>query len=94
MIIVRPRNPVFTAFDNVTLTCGTISVVPLVGVTYLWHRVGGDIQKKAKRKNSAKLIIPSVVPEDEGEYYCMAEQFGHCAESNRIMLWIDGEKIV
>ena len=41
-----------------------------------------------------KLLIPRVVPEDEGEYYCMAEQYGHCAVSSRIMLVVDGEKIV
>ena len=93
-IRVQPVNPVVTAFDNVTLTCTTTSVAPSGDIKYSWHRVGGDIHKKANRKNATTLIIPTVVPEDEGEYYCMAEQHGHCAESTKIILRVDGKKIV
>ena len=92
MTTAMPTNAIITAFDNATLTC----VVLTVGdgepeIKYTWHRVGGDIQKKAKGKNAATLIIPSVVPEDEGEYYCKGVQFGHCAESKKINLTVDGE---
>ena len=61
---------------------------------YSWNRGGGAIPKKAKGKNSAKLTIPSVVPEDEGEYYCVGEKFGHCAKADNIVLTVDGEIIV
>ena len=99
-MIVEPANPNITALDDVTLTCrkSTVAVNEAV-IKYSWYRVNGDLPQRAIRKRSrgtkpAKLTIPKVVPKDEGEYYCMAEQHGHCAESNKVMLTVDGEKIV
>ena len=87
-------------FNNATLICEipTTSDEKQPETTYSWHRVDGggddDIQKKAKGKKSAKLIIPSVVPEDEGEYYCIAERYGHCGKADKIKLTVDGEMII
>ena len=97
-ITVTPANPKITALDNVTLTCRKLTVaINEIAIKYLWYRVDDDLPQRAIGKRSrgrkpGKLTIPNVVPEDEGEYYCRAKQFGHCAESNKIMLTVDGEK--
>ena len=41
-----------------------------------------------------KLTIPSIVPEDQGMYYCTGRWFdSHCAKSNHVTVETDGEKI-
>ena len=64
--------------------------------TYTWYRVNDDIPTKAipAGEHNEQLVIPSVVAEDEGKYYCIAKVFGHCATSNRATVNVDGEKIV
>jgi len=91
-----PNNPTIIALHDVTLTCE-----PLIYQgshdnirDYKWHRVGGDISENSTGKMSNRLTIPRVVPADEGQYYCTAEQFEHCAESNKVTVKVDGEKIV
>ena len=97
-MIVEPDKAKVTALDNVTLTCRKSTVNEKEApIMYLWYRVDGDLPQRAigkmsTRKKPAELTIPSVVPDDEGEYYCRAKQYGHCAESNKIMLTVDGEK--
>ena len=96
-MIVEPANPKVTALNNVTLTCRVSVTDNEAAIQYMWYRVDGDLPQRATGKRStgkkpAKLTIPSVVPDDEGEYYCRARQYGHCAESNKITLTVDGEK--
>ena len=97
-MIAEPYNAKVTALDNITLTCRIPAVAEnKVPIQYLWYRVDGDLPQRAIGKRSigtkpAKLTIPSVVPEDEGKYYCMAEKYGHCSESNKIILIVDGER--
>ena len=97
-MIAEPANPKVTALDNVTLTCRKSTTDENEAtIQYIWYRVDGDLPQRAIGKRStgkkpAKLTIPSVVPDDEGEYYCRARQYGHCSESNKIMLTVDGEK--
>ena len=64
--------------------------------TYTWYRVDDDIPIKAATtgEHNDALFIPNVVTEDEGEYYCIAELFGHCAKSNRATVMVDGKKLV
>ena len=62
-------------------------------ITYTWDRDGNDIPAKSAGQYSNKLTIPKVVPADEGRYYCIAKQFGHCATSNMVKVTVDGEKI-
>ena len=79
-------------FHNLTLTCERLrsSSQP----TYQWHRSGGDIPMKSMGNGSQQLTIPRVVPSDQGEYYCVATLFGHCAVSNQAKVVVDGEKIL
>ena len=81
-------------FDNLTLQCDSDSINPDAEITYKWHRVGGNIPSKSIESDSGQLNIPRVVPEDEGKYYCTAIQHGHCAESNRGTVTVDGKKII
>ena len=97
-MIAEPANPKVTALNNVTLTCRKSRVVENeAAIQYLWYRANGDLPQRAIGKRStgkkpAKLTILIVVPDDEGEYYCRAKQYGHCSESNKVMLTVDGEK--
>ena len=72
-----------------------MTVIPLT-VTYTWHRVDGDLPVKATPagEHSEMLVIPSVVTADEGNYYCTAEKFGHCAKSNNVTVIVDGKQMV
>ena len=79
-------------FDNLTLKCDLFSVESLV-ITFQWHRFGGDIPAKSIGTNSSQLIIPEVVPEDQGKYFCTAVGYGHCAESNNATVTVEGKKI-
>ena len=63
-------------------------------MTYYWYRVDGVIPTKAVGERRGKLVIPSVVVADEGQYYCITEMFGHCAVSNRTTVKVDSEKII
>ena len=90
-----PANQTIPSFDNVTLTCrrATVTEVTSLLTTYSWHRVDGVIPTKAVGEHSEKLVIPSVVAADEGQYYCITEMFGHCAKSNSATVNVDGEEI-
>ena len=79
-------------YHNLTLTC-----IPNTGgdaeTDYQWYRVSGQIPAKAVAVKN-KLTIPNIVPEDQGQYYCMGFRFlVHCAESNHVTVKTDGEKI-
>ena len=81
-------------FDNLTLQCDSGIPNPNADITYKWHRIGGNIPAKSIESDSGQLTIPRVVPEDEGKYYCTAIWHGHCAESNRATVTVDGKKII
>ena len=81
-----------TALNDVTLTCKPIR---LSGEPdeYSWHRVDGDIPPHSSGQNSSILTIHRIVPADEGEYYCMATMFEHCAKSNNIEVIVKGNAV-
>ena len=89
-ITTQPVDSTVIALNDVTLTCSTTYIG---GIRYSWHRVGGSVPSKSSGQNSNRLTIPRVVPADEGQYYCIAESFGHCAKSNEAAVMVDGEKI-
>ena len=83
------------ASSDVTLTCRPRS--PLImpeTLTYSWHRVDGNIPSGSSGQNSARLTIHRIHPEDEGNYYCIARLFGHCAISNNVMVIVRGKKMI
>ena len=87
-----PRGKVnVIALNDVTFTCEPIA---LSGGPdeYSWHRVDGDIPPRSSGQNSSILTIHRITPADEGEYYCMATKFGHCAKSNNITVIVKGKK--
>jgi len=89
-ITAQPVSSTVIALNDVTLTC---SATYDSTITYSWHRVGGSVPSKSSGQNSNRLTIPRVVSADEGEYYCLAEFLGHCAESNKAIVTVDGKKI-
>ena len=80
-------------YDNLTIQCDSSTINPDAEITYKWHRVGGSIPARSIEFDSGQLTIPRVAPEDHGKYYCTANQFGHCAESNHATVTVDGKKI-
>jgi len=90
-IDTQPVSSTVIALNDITLTCSTTLFSSTA--TYSWHRVGGSVPSKSSGQNSNRLTIPRVVPADEGEYYCLAEFLGHCAESNKAVVTVDGKKI-
>ena len=95
LIIVAKATPKgtirVTALNDTTLTCkpSGLSGEP---DEYSWHRVDGDIPPHSSGQNSSILTIHRITPADEGKYYCMATQFGHCAKSNNITVIVTGKK--
>ena len=79
-----------TALADVTLTCRPLGGSP---DEYSWHRVDGDIPPHSSGQNSSILTIHRIVPADEGEYYCMATMFEHCAKSNNIEVIVKGNAV-
>ena len=91
-VIAIPASSTVTALNDVTLTC-----IPSADATqkkYSWHRVNGDIPSQSNGQNTDTLTIHRVFPADEGEYYCMATQFGHCAVSNNVMVMVESKEII
>ena len=78
-----------TALNDVTLTCSPLRGTP---DEYSWHRVDGDIPPHSSGQNSSTLTIHRIVPADEGEYYCMGTEHGHCAKSKIVNVTVEGEK--
>ena len=83
------------ALNDVTLTCTlnssiSINVIP---TGYSWHRVNGDVPSHSSGQDSTTLTIHRIFLADEGEYYCMAELFGHCARSNNVTVIVEGKKL-
>ena len=78
-----------TALNDVTLTC-----IPARGRPneYSWHRVDGDIPAHSSGQNSSTLTIHRIVPADEGEYYCIGTLHGHCAESDKVNVLVNGKE--
>ena len=87
----QPFNNV-VIFHNLTLTCKP-QENSYLQPTYQWHRSGGTIPAKSMGSDSQQLTIPRVIPADQGEYYCIATVFGHCAVSDHAKVMVDGEKI-
>ena len=88
-VTVSPASSTVTALNDVTLTC-----IPSSDGIYgfSWHRVNGDLPSQSSGQNTDTLTIHRVVPADEGEYYCIAVQFGHhCAVSNNVMVTVEGK---
>ena len=81
-----------TALNDVILTCRLIRTSSEPD-EYSWHRVNGDIPPHSSGQNSSILTIHRITPADEGEYYCMATQYGHCAESNNIKVIVEGNAV-
>ena len=82
------------ALNDVTLTCSIpVRIVGAPAYEYSWHRVDGDIPPYSSGQNSSILTIHRITPADEGEYYCMATQFGHCAKSNNIEVIVEGNAV-
>ena len=86
-ITAQPVNPV-TALEDVNLVCLS-SVTD--GVRYSWNRVNGGIPYKSRGRNSSVLMIPRAIPNDEGVYYCKASKNGISAESNKIVVKVNGK---
>ena len=93
MLAINPPAYKIEIYHNLTLTCVPSLLSEITGINYQWHRISGQIPAKAMAVED-KLTIPSIVPEDQGQYYCTGVQFGsHCAESNHVTVETDGEKI-
>ena len=92
-VTASPGSSTVTALNNVTFMCIPSSphVIP---DGYSWHRVDGDIPSHSSGQNTDTLTIHRIVPADEGEYYCMAAQYGHCAVSNNAMVIVESKKII
>ena len=91
-VTASPNSSTVTALNNVTFMC--IPPIRVVPDGYSWHRVDGDIPSHSSGQNTDTLTIHRVVPADEGMYYCMATQFGHCAVSNNVMVTVEGKEMI
>ena len=88
-----PTSITVIALNDVTLTCIPITST-LVPHDYSWHRVDGDVPSHSSGQSSNKLTIHRILPTDEGNYYCIASYFGHCAKSNTVTVIVEGKKNV
>ena len=88
---IQPEKKTVTTLNDVTLTC-TSSLTQDTTVEYSWHRVDGDIPSHSSGQNTSILTIHRIVPADEGEYYCMGTQFGHCAKSDKVNVTVNGKE--
>ena len=77
--------------NDATFTCTPISIEP---DEYSWHRVDDDVPSHSSGQNTNRLTIRRVLPADDGQYYCMAKLFGHCAVSNNVTVTVEGKKMV
>ena len=91
-LAINPPTDKTVIYHNLTLTC-VPNIVEDAEIDYQWHRLSGQIPAKAVIVKD-KLTIPSIVPEDQGQYYCTGRWFdSHCAKSNDVTVETDGEKI-
>ena len=90
-ISIQPTKITVTALSDVTLTC-TPTLTQERPVEYSWHRVDGDIPSDSSGQNTSILTIHRIFPADEGEYYCMGTQFGHCAKSDKVNVTVNGKE--
>ena len=79
-----PTRATVVVLNDVTLTC---SPKP---IAYSWHRVDGVVPSRSSGQNTNRLTLHKVFPADEGEYYCIASWFGHCAVSNNVLMIVEG----
>ena len=88
-IDASPISSTVATLNDVTLTClpTAFSIRPEM---YSWHRVNGKVPSHSSGQNTDTLTIHRVVPADEGQYYCMATAFGHCAVSDNVMVTVEG----
>ena len=90
VVKATPTSKTVIALNDVTLTCSsTSSYMP---EKYSWHRVDGVVPLHSSGQNSSKLTIHRIFPADEGNYYCVASAFGHCAKSNTVEVIVHGKK--
>ena len=88
-VTASPTSSTVVALNDVTLTC----IPTTTPDGYSWHRVDGDVPSHSSGQNTNRLTIHRAVPADEGQYYCMAMLFGHCAVSNNVMVTVEGKKM-
>ena len=88
-----PPSKTVVALNDVTLTCTPITAT-YVPDEYSWHRVDGVVPSYSSGQNSNKLTIHRILPADEGQYYCVASLFGHCAKSNTVTVIVGGKVMV
>ena len=93
MAKATPTSITVIALNDVTLTCTPITT-SLVPDDYSWYRVDGDVPSHSSGQNSNKLTIHRIFPSDEGNYYCIATMFGHCAKSNTVTVIVEGKVMV
>ena len=89
VVTAQPSSANVTVLNDVTLTCKPKRSMP---TGYSWHRVNGNIPLHSSGQNSSRLTIHRIVLADEGNYYCMATGFGHCAKSNEVKVMVKGKK--
>ena len=85
-VTASPASSTVVALNDVTLTCSPTTTPD----TYSWHRVDGDLPSSSTGQSTNRLTLHNVVPADEGQYYCMATLFGHCAVSNNVTVTVEG----
>ena len=89
VLSIQPTKINVDVSNDVTLTCTSARGRPN---EYSWHRVDGDIPAHSSGQKTSTLTIHRIVPADEGEYYCMGTKFGHCANSNKVEVIVNGKK--
>ena len=92
-VIASPTSSTVELSDDVTLTCTPRS--PLVSPRgYSWHRVDGNLPSGSSGQDTDRLTLHNVVLADEGQYFCMATLFRHCAISDNVMVIVKGIKMI
>ena len=89
VVTAQPSSANVTVLHDVTLTCKPKRSMP---TGYSWHRVNGNIPLHSSGQNSSRLTIHRIVLADEGNYYCMATGYGHCANSNIVEVIVTSKK--
>ena len=90
-VTASPTSSTVIALNDVTLTC--ISSSSVIRPGYSWHHVNGTVPSHASGQNTNMLTLHRVVPADEGQYYCTASWYGHCARSDNVMVMVEGNII-
>ena len=75
------------ALRNVALSCSA----SVDDVTYLWHRVDGDLPVNSSVHHSGTFTIHKATPYDEGMYYCTASKDGVIVSSDNTVVLVDGK---